>query len=142
MVRVLHRNRKGICPTPESKALYNARKGDAASRRLAPESSAAIEPLECGTLSIGVANHIAHAVLPETLREFHKDFPNINVSVYTGMTIDVIAKLKSREVKFAIAGQNFVCSNDPELTVRALCYENIIFVVPKGHRLEGKNVEP
>lgn len=54
----------------------------------------------------------------------------------------MIAKLKSGEVEFAIAGKNFACSNDPELTVRALCHEKLVFVVPKGHRLEGKFVEP
>lgn len=141
-VRLLHRNRNGICPTPEGRALYMLGKEMLLLADSLPNRLRALELLECGTLSIGVANHIAHAVLPETLKEFHKDFPNINVSVYTGMTIDVVAKLKSGEVEFAIAGKNFACSNDPELTVRALCHEKLVFVVPKGHRLEGKFVEP
>lgn len=141
-VRLLHRNRNGICLTPEGRALYMLGKEMLLLADSFPSRLRALELLECGTLSIGIANHIAHAILPETLREFHKDFPNVNVSVYTGMTIDVVAKLKAGEVEFAIAGKSFSYANDPALTVRALCREKLVFVVPKGHPLEGKWVQP
>jgi LysR family transcriptional regulator, pca operon transcriptional activator len=87
-----------------------------------------------GTIAMGVLPTVAVALIPRVLPGFRKRWPRAILSVRTGLNAELLARLKAREVEFAIARVA-----DPELMVglsfEHLYSEPLSVVVRDGHPL-------
>ena len=60
------------------------------------------ETLEIGKLSIGMPSNIGSFFLFDKIIDFHKQYPNIEVTIITGSTFKLINLLNSHNVDFVI----------------------------------------
>ena len=60
------------------------------------------ETLERGKLSIGMPSNIGSFFLLDKIIDFHKQYPNIEVTIITGSTSKLINLLNSHNVDFVI----------------------------------------
>ena len=60
------------------------------------------ESLEKGKLSIGVPSQIGTFYIFDNIAKFHKQYPNIEITLVTGGTSSLITLLKSHEIDFII----------------------------------------
>lgn len=72
--------------------------------------------LKKGKLSIGVPSHIASFYLFDKVRKFHQDYPNIEVSVVSRCTAELIKLLENHEIDFMI-DTSPICGNEKELDI-------------------------
>lgn len=55
-----------------------------------------------GRLSIGVPSHIGRFFIFDKIEEFHKVYPNIEISIISRPTVEILNLLKNHEIDFAI----------------------------------------
>lgn len=86
-----------------------------------------------GTLSIATTHTQARYVLPETLRQFHERYPNVNLEMHQGTSEQIADLVAENRVDFAIATE----SHDlfPDLNLLP-CFEwDRIVLTPQDHPL-------
>lgn len=95
-------------------------------RLLDETSSAMLEDGSArGTLSIGSMETVASIYLPKILSKYHKDCPEVILSLKTGTTTDSLERLLSHEIDLAfIAGP----VNHPELKQQTFLSEDLVLV--------------
>ena len=69
-----------------------------------------------GKLAIGVPSHIASFYLFDMVRKFHADYPNIEVSIISRCTAELIKLLENHELDFVIDTSPIV-GNEKELNI-------------------------
>ena len=110
-------------------------------RLLDETSSAMLEDGSArGTLSIGSMETVASIYLPKILSKYHKDCPEVILSLKTGTTTDSLERLLSHEIDLAfIAGP----VNHPELEQQTFINEDLVLVSgnAQAHMKSWKDME-
>ena len=57
-----------------------------------------------GTLRFGAASPYSFLFMPEVILEISKDYPRLWPMMFTGMTDDIVRRVKNRELEFAVLG--------------------------------------
>lgn len=70
-----------------------------------------------GKLSIGIPSHIATFYLFESLDDFHKKYPNIEITIISKSTSNLLELLRSHEIDFIIDSEP-VMTKDPSITIK------------------------
>lgn len=87
-----------------------------------------ITTLKTGSLSIGASNLFAAYVIPPLVTHFKKKYPDINIKVIEGNTVQLEAMLGNNSLDFVVDNYRY----DSIQYDRALfCSENILLAVPK-----------
>ncbi|MBR2828035.1 MAG: LysR family transcriptional regulator [Bacilli bacterium] len=60
----------------------------------AEEDMKSLTNLESGSINIGASKTIIHEFLMPYIKQFHKDYPNINIRIFTDKTSELIKKAK------------------------------------------------
>lgn len=68
-------------------------------------------------MRLGASDHIANYLLPNTINSFHRKYPKVLPSIYTGTPHDVVAKLIQRELEL---GLFFTKIHTPEIQYRSI----------------------
>lgn len=55
-----------------------------------------------GTLRLGCSSVVAHNKLPGLLKEFHKRYPSVEISLHTGLSDEILKKMYSEEITTAL----------------------------------------
>src|SRR5712672_1178869 len=85
-----------------------------------------------GKLAVGAIPTIAPYVLPELVRKFHKDYPEVTLELVEDVTDGIVRRVESGELDVAFAS---TCQQSPSLCRQPLGTEPLLALVPKADRL-------
>lgn len=86
------RKRDGVILTEVGETVYNKLKEAMELINSAEDDIKSLANLETGNINIGASKTIIHEYLMPYIKEFHKDYPNINIRIFTDKTLDLIKK--------------------------------------------------
>lgn len=88
------RQRDGVILTDAGEAIYNKIKEAIDLIDSAENDLKSLTNMEYGIINIGASKTILHEYLMPFIKEFHKDYPNIKIRIFTDNTNDLIKKTK------------------------------------------------
>jgi len=94
--------------------------------------------LERGKLSIGMPSNIGSFYLFDKIIEFHKQFPNIEISIMTGGTSTLLSLLESHQIDFVIDTSPVKFKNS-NLKTKKLTTVNYCFIINKNSSIIKSN---
>jgi len=137
-VSLLTRTRAGARLTPEGEKLMPYIRGVLGSERQLEEATAALRGLEMGTVRVATFTSVAVHWLPEMIKNFQLQYPNIEFRLHNGDYKDVDQWLAdgSADIGFIALPTSLSCEVVPLLEDRLLA------IVPKEHRLAALDRVP
>lgn len=127
--QLFYRHRNGITLAPAGKTLLDyADKINV----LLKEAEKAVkhDVIPSGVLSIGAIESTAFARLPSILSEYHAQYPNVNISLFSDSTEELVSMVLKRKIDAAfVAGP----VNHPDIIQQQLFTEKLIFVAGPLH---------
>lgn len=118
-VTLFYRTLNGMILTEKGKELLGYVEDACNSLRIGERTMMEANNLIKGKLSIGVPSHIASFYIFDKIRKFHKDYPNIEVSIISRCTAELIKLLENHEIDFVI-DTSPICGNEKELHIEEL----------------------
>ena len=135
-VELFHRTLNGMVLTEKGKELFGYVEEACNSLLVGQRSMNESANLTSGTLTIGVPTHIASCYLLDKLNEFHKAYPDIEVSIISRTTDKLIKLLENHEIDFMI-DPSPVPYSEKELHIEPLFTCKHVFVQKKGLGVEA-----
>ena len=108
------RSNKGMELTEEGKMFYEYVKGALELIDNAENEFTSFKDLSKGEVKIGCSTTLTKLVLLEVIRDFHKDYPKINIDITNDLTSNLINDLKLGKLDFVIFNE----SNTKETNLR------------------------
>ena len=102
------RSNKGMELTEEGKMFYEYVKGALELINNAENEFTSFKDLSKGEIKIGCSATLTKLILMDVLKEFHKDYPNININITNGLTKDLLNDLKLGKLDFVIYNESNV----------------------------------
>jgi len=93
--------------------------------------------LETGDITVGCVFSAVHHFLPEVIRTFRSQYPNVMVRIIEEGADEVLASVKTGEADFAI---NYTGMHDPEVEFTPLLKESFVLACPASHPLAKRRV--
>ena len=100
------RSNKGMELTEEGKMFYEYVKGALELITNAENEFTSFKDLSKGEIKIGCSTTLTKFVLMDVLKDFHKDYPNININIINGLTKDLINDLKLGKLDLVIYNES------------------------------------
>ena len=100
------RSNKGMELTEEGKMFYEYVKGALELINNAENEFTSFKDLSKGEVKIGCSTTLTKLVLVESLRDFHLDYPNININITNDLTNNLINDLKLGKLDFVIFNES------------------------------------
>ena len=126
-VTLFYRTLNGMILTEKGKELLSYVEEACNSLRVGERSMMETNNLIKGKLSIGVPSHIASFYLFDKIRKFHDEYPNIEISIFSRCTAELIKLLENHEIDIVI-DTSPICGNEKELHIEELIHVSHIFV--------------
>lgn len=102
------RSNKGMELTSEGKMFYDYVKGALELINNAENEFTSFKDLSKGEIKIGASTTLTKIVLMDAIKEFHKDYPNINISISNDLTSNLIIDLQKGKLDFVIFNEGDV----------------------------------
>ncbi|MDD2181230.1 MAG: LysR family transcriptional regulator [Bacilli bacterium] len=134
--QLFYRNRKGIELTEKGKDLLFYIESAYNSLITAERSMFETETLERGKISIGVPSQIGTFFIFDNIAKFHKEHPNIEITLITGKTSTLISLLKSHKVDFIIDSSP-IDVDSKDIIIKPLTEVNNCFIYNNKTNLKG-----
>lgn len=132
-VRLVERDRAGSQTTEAGDVLLVPAREALRAERNARHAAEQIVGLLRGHLHVGASTIPAVYLLPEPLAAFHASHPDVDITVHTGDSADIVARVRSGEVDVGLVGH---APDDPGgLGVRACGGDTLVLVAAPSHRL-------
>ena len=109
------RSNKGMELTEEGKMFYGHVKGALELINNAEHEFTSFKDLSKGEIKIGCSSTLTKLVLMDSLKEFHKDYPNINVDITNDLTSNLINDLKLGKLDFVIFNESNIKETNLDL---------------------------
>lgn len=106
------RSNKGMELTEEGKMFYEYVKGALELIGNAENEFTSFKDLSKGEIKVGCSTTLTKLILMDTLENFHKDYPNININIVNGLTSNLINDLKLGKLDFVIFNESNVKENN------------------------------
>lgn len=106
------RSNKGMELTEEGKMFYEYVKGALELIANAENEFTSFKDLSKGEIKVGCSTTLTKLILMDTLENFHKDYPNININIVNGLTSNLINDLKLGKLDFVIFNESNVKENN------------------------------
>ena len=100
------RSNKGMELTEEGKMFFEYVKGALELINNAENEFTSFKDLSKGEIKIGISATLTKLVLLNTLKEFHHDYPNININITNDLTSNLINDLKIGKLDFVIFNES------------------------------------
>jgi len=100
------RSNKGMELTEEGKMFYEYVKGALELINNAENEFTSFKDLSKGKIKIGCSTTLTKLVLMNSLKEFHLDYPNININITNDLTSNLINDLKLGKLDFVIFNES------------------------------------
>lgn len=136
--RLCERGRRGVMLTPAGAQLYDYAQ---AIFRLVAEAENAVTDvanLTAGQLAIGATPGVSVYLLPEPIQEFHSRYPNLSVTVRTGITPEIMADLRSGRLDLGLIEGEVDEAADAAIAVQPLQVVDQLVVVGPRHPWWGR----
>src|SRR6476646_1262132 len=85
-----------------------------------------------GKLAVGAIPTIAPYVLPELVKKFHKDYPEVTLELVEDVTDGITRRVEAGELDVALASS---CQQSPSLRRESLGHESLLALVPEADPL-------
>ena len=105
-VTLFLRNNKGMELTEEGKMFYEYIKGALELINNAENEFTSFKDLSKGEIKIGCSTTLTKLVLMNALKDFHLDYPNININITNDLTSNLINDLKLGKLDFVIFNES------------------------------------
>lgn len=135
--QLFYRNLNGVELTDKGKELLYFVEKSYSNLIIAERTMLETENLERGKLSIGMPSNIGSFFLFDKVIDFHKKYPNIEITIITGSTSKLISLLDSHKVDFVIDTSPIDVRIDEGIKVTKLDEVQYCFVVKK----DTKNID-
>lgn len=100
------RSNKGMELTEEGKMFYEYVKGALELINNAENEFTSFKDLSKGEIKIGCSTTLTKLILIDTLKEFHNEYPNININITNDLTSNLIRDLKLGKLDFVIFNES------------------------------------
>lgn len=139
--QLFYRNLNGVELTDKGRELLYFVEKSYSNLIIAQRAMLETENLERGKLSIGMPSNIGSFFLFDKIINFHKKYPNIEITIITGSTSKLISLLDSHKVDFVIDTSPINVKLDEGMKVTKLDEVQYCFVVKKDTKnIEYKNI--
>lgn len=109
------RSNKGMELTEEGKMFYEYVKGALELINNAEKEFTSFKDLSKGDIKIGCSTTLTKLVLLEAIKEFHTEYPNINIEIINDLTSNLINDLKLGKLDFVIFNESNVKEKNVDL---------------------------
>ena len=100
------RSNKGMELTEEGKMFYEYVKGALELIGNAENEFTSFKDLSKGEIKIGCSTTLSKLILVDALKEFHREYPNININITNDLTSNLINNLKLGKLDFVIFNES------------------------------------
>ncbi len=100
------RSNKGMELTEEGKMFYEYVKGALELINNAENEFTSFKDLSKGEIKIGCSTTLTKLILVDTIKEFHKDYPNIIINITNDLTSNLVNDLKLGKLDFIIFNES------------------------------------
>lgn len=138
-IKLFKRNHKGIKITPEGKEVLEYVKKSYNVMSIGERSLKESINLNTGRISIGVQSHIGRFFLFPYIEEFHKKYPNIQISISSRNTAELIKLLENNDIDFVI-DTSPIETEYSNLVIEPLMELEHCFVSSKGYVTKNRNM--
>ena len=130
--KLFYRTKKGIELTDKGKELFFYVEQSYNSLVTAERMMLETKSLDKGKLSIGIPSHIASFYLFDAIDSFHKEYPNIEITLISKPTSGLLELLRSHEIDFMIDSEpvNF---QDDSITIKHIKDFSNTFVASENY---------
>lgn len=139
-VTLFYRTLNGMVLTEKGKELLGYVEEACNSLRIGERTMMETNNLIKGKLSIGVPSHIASFYIFDKIKKFHKDYPQIEVSIVSRCTAELIKLLENHEIDFVI-DTSPICGNEKELNIEELIHVSHCFVKRKEDEYTANSIK-
>ena len=137
-LNLLVRSKKGVTVTPEGSRLLPIVRSYLAREKEMYELAAELQGLSVGNLTIAAYPSVATTWLPELVRNFQRDFPDIQFNIMEGVRQEIFRHLDEH-----VADMGFLAYAEPmDYEWIPLAEEPMIAVIPEKHPLAGADSYP
>ena len=134
------RSNKGMELTEEGKMFYEYVKGALELINNAENEFTSFKDLSKGEVKIGCSTTLTKLILIDTLKEFHNEYPNININITNDLTSNLINDLKLGKLDFVIFNESNIKETNLHLEkIKEL--KQGFFYNPKSYNDEINNFE-
>lgn len=132
------RTKKGVTLTDEGKILFNYVQKAVELFINGENTLTNLRDLDCGNIRIGASTTVSKHVLMPYLKEFHKKFPNIEISISNNLTENLLTDLRNGNLDILVLNLPMKESND--LKIKKVIDVEDIFVTNKEYyqQINGK----
>ena len=141
--KVFYRNKNGVELTEEGKNLYEYIKDSISTMSNAENIFSKYINLEKGKIRIGGGNSLVSTLILEPFLKFIKKYPNIEVSINSGMTDTLIQKLSNGELDIVVLNLPYKSKKYSNIEIIPLKKSNYCFFANKQYIKEHpiKNIK-
>ena len=137
-LNLLIRSKKGVTVTSEGARLAPIVRSYLAREKEMYELASEMQGVSVGNLTIAAYPSVATTWLPEIVRTFQRDYPEVQFSIMEGIRNEIFGHLDDH-----VADMGFMAYAEPmEYEWTPLAEEAIIAVIPENHRLAGADAYP
>ncbi|HEY5673820.1 MAG TPA: selenium metabolism-associated LysR family transcriptional regulator [Malonomonas sp.] len=128
--QLLDRDRNGAQLTSGGEVFLQHARRVLAERDLLQQALAAFNGLEAARLTIGASNIPANYLIPDVLCRLGELYPGIALTMQSGDSGEILAKLVAAEIELAVVGSR---SADPQIHFTPLARDLLVLVVGPQH---------
>ncbi len=121
-----------VAATPEARAFFAEVERYFVSNERLREAAMIIREHGAGRLSIAAINALSSTCLPDAIRDFSEDFPDILLSIHTGASAEIIELVAKGQMDIGFVA---LPPGRSDLVLRALPASEVVCVIPRDHRL-------
>lgn len=131
--KIFYRNKNGVELTEEGKNLYNYIKDGFETLNNAENLFSKYITLEKGTIRIGGGNSLLSYLIFEPLILFMKKYPNINISIVSGVTDNLMHQLSNGELDLVVLNLPFKTKSYSNIEITSLIKSKFCFYASKKY---------
>jgi DNA-binding transcriptional LysR family regulator len=135
--QLLDRSARHVRLTPAGDAFVGIARRMLNDAREAGEAARHAATGAVGTLAVGAMFPITGSVLPRALRAWHRQRPDVRVTLTVGRSTDLVGLVRRRALDIAIVDE---VVESPSLTVVTLNEASLGVLLPRDHALSGRNL--
>lgn len=139
-VELFYRTKKGVKLTDKGKELLYYVEKAFNSLITAERNVIESENLDKGKLSIGVPSQIGSFYIFEHVSNFHKKYPNIEITIISKRTTELLKLLETHEIDFIIDSSP-INTNINDIIIKPLTNIKNCFVVSKNTNIPYKDIK-
>ncbi|MDD6286749.1 LysR family transcriptional regulator, partial [Acidaminococcus fermentans] len=116
------RSVKGLIPAPSADAIAGEMEQLQASLQRVKNLSQYAQGRIAGHLKLGVSVNYARYTLPDLLKQYMTDYPEVQISVTTGQSLDLFTRLQEGKLSLAVLRGHFPWSGQSRLLSKEKVY--------------------